>query len=105
VKVVRKKTRDGDEQIFEILQSRKDLAQWLREMDVKSGNKWYDEDTSISFYDTSGKFYHIEEGGVIPRFNVAKIRKLLSVGDATTVIYGKVSIVFNEKYGDWETEF
>jgi hypothetical protein len=109
MKTIEKLTRDGDTQIFEIIESRKELASWLRDSlwdNLYSQFKepvFYDPDTTIAYYDKTDKFYWIAEGEAVKRPNVANISKLVSTNGSTVVIYGNVSILYNEHYGDWET--
>lgn len=114
MKVVEKITRDGDTQIFEIIESRKELASWLRDELWESvysgyaadeGNTHKDGDTTISYYNKDGSFVFISEGDKVKRPNVSQIAKLIESNSGTTVIYGNVPIVYNEHYGDWETDF
>jgi len=101
MQIITKLANDGAEQRFVKLTTRKELKQFLKDFDFHSG-EWTDEDTTVSWYDQNGKFYHIESGERIPRHNKAKIKKLLEVGDWGCTFYGDVEVIFNENYGDWE---
>jgi hypothetical protein len=109
MKTIEKTTKDGDIQIFEIIETKKELKQWIRDTfwdslysEYKTGI-WEDGDSSVSFYNKDGKYHGYFEGDTVKRFNVANIEKLVSINSATTVIYGDVDIIYNEHYGDWET--
>ena len=111
MKVIEKITRDGDTQIFEIITSKKELREWLKMIlcdslysQYKTG-VWEDEDSSLSFYDKTGKYHGYYAGDSVKRFNVSNIKKLVNNNSGSTVIYGKVPIVYNEHYGDWEIVF
>jgi hypothetical protein len=110
MKTIEKITRDGDIQIFEIIESRKELAKHLRNILFENiyseyaDNKIFnDGDTTIGYYDKEGNFYWISEGEEVKRPNISKIEKYLEHNAGTTVIYGDIEITYNEHYGDWET--
>lgn len=110
MKTIEKTTRDGDIQIFEIITSRKELKSFLRDLffdsiysEYKTGI-WEDGDSSVDFYDKEGSYYGYREGDQVKRPNVANITKLVSVNSGSTVIYGDIEIIYNEHYGDWETD-
>jgi hypothetical protein len=116
MKTIEKITTDGDVQFFEIITSRKELNEFLHDhlneyIYSEYAKEWHpdkvfkDEDTTICYYDKAGKFACISAGEKVNRPNVSKIEKLLSTNGSTTVIYGDVSISFNERYGDWEVDF
>ena len=114
MRVIEKITEDGDIQGFEFIQSRKELATFLRDMLWESvyapyardkGNIHTDPDTSYFWYDVDGKFYSIHEGDKVARPNVARIKKFMQINSASVVIYGDVPIVKNEHYGDWDAQF
>ena len=111
MKTIEKTTEDGNIQIFEVIESRKELRKWIRDTfwdsiysEYKTGI-WEDNDSSVSVYDKDGKYYGFSYGDTVKKFNVSNIVKLVSVNSMTTVIYGDVPIVYNEKYGDWEEDF
>ncbi|TCL35670.1 hypothetical protein EV210_111136 [Anaerospora hongkongensis] len=109
MKIIEKITRDGDTQIFEIIESRKELSSWLRDAlwdNLYSQFKepvFYDPDTTIAYYDRADKFHWVAEGETVKRPNVANISKLVSTNGGSTVVYGDVPIIYNDHYGDWET--
>lgn len=116
MKTIEKIARDGDTQIFEIITSRKELAEFLHNelheyIYSEYAKDWHPDrvfdnpDTTICFYNKDGKFTWISEGETVNRPNLANIKKLLSTNGSTTVIYGDVPIIFNENYGDWEVDF
>lgn len=114
MKAIEKTNSYGDTQIFEILESRKELASYLRDAMWESvyssyaadeGNLHRDGDTTIAYYNKDGSFVFVSEGDKVKRPNVANIVKLVESNSATTVIYGNVPIVYNEHYGDWEINF
>ena len=116
MKTIEKLNADGDTQIFEIITSRKELADFfynvLHEYIYSEYAKdWHpdaifeDADTTICYYNKDGKYTWISEGDKVLRPNVANISKFLSTNGSTTVIYGDVPIVYNEHYGDWEVNF
>lgn len=116
MKTIEKVCRDGNTQIFEILTSRKELAEFLKDtlhewIYSEYAKDWHpdrvfdDVDTTVCFYDSDGKFTWIAEGEIVSRPNVSKIKRMMSTNGSTRVIYGDLEIVFNENYGDWEADF
>lgn len=68
MKTIEKTTRDGDTQIFEVIESRKELQSFLRDLfwdslysQYKTGI-WEDGDTSVDFYDKDGNYTGYREG-------------------------------------------
>jgi hypothetical protein len=116
MKTIEKVTRDGDTQIFEIITSRRELAEFLRNtlheyIYSEYAKDWHpdrifkDCDTTICYYDKDGKYKWISEGEKVNRPNIANIEKMMSTNGSTIVIYGNVPIIFNDHYGDWEVDF
>jgi len=110
MRIEERTTRDGDTQIFEIIENRRELRDWIRTTfcdslysEYRTGI-WEDADSSVYFYDKDGRFHGFNEGDEVRRFNVANIARMVSCNSATTVIYGDVRILQNEHYGDWETD-
>jgi hypothetical protein len=109
IKTVEKITRDGDIQIFEIITTRKDLREFLRDLlwdGVYSSEPlgiWNDCDSSLHYYDTNGLYHGFSEGDPVKRINHRTIDRLISDNGCTTVIFGDVQLIYNDRYGDWET--
>lgn len=109
MKTIQKFTDDGYQQIFEIIESKKELHSWIRDhfwdslySEYKT-NIYDDEDSSCCFWNKNGDCTCFFHGDKVKKFNISKITKLISTNSSTTVIYGNVSIIKNEKYGDYET--
>lgn len=113
MKTIEKITRDGDIQCFEIITSRKELASFMRDTlwdsvysEYADNHRiYFDDDTNTYYYDKEGRFFSISAGDTVKRPNIAKIEKLLQHNPGSTVIYGNVPIIYNERYGDWEADF
>lgn len=111
MEIIEKVTRDGDTQIFEIITSKKELRGWVRDMfwdslySMFKTGIWEDCDSSVNIYDKDGRYHGYYEGDEVKRFNIANIERMVSVNSYSTVIYGNVQIIYNEHYGDWETDF
>jgi ATP-dependent protease HslVU (ClpYQ) peptidase subunit len=116
MKVIEKITRDGDTQIFEVITSRKELAEFFRNelheyIYSEYAKDWHpdrvfeDENTTVCYYNKDGKFVWISEGETVSRPNIANIEKMMSTNGSTIVIYGNAPVVYNEHYGDWEVKF
>ena len=111
MKTIYKITSDGDTQIFEIITSRKELREWMRSTfwdslysQYKTGT-WDNEDETVDWIDKDGNYWGTELGDTVKRPNIANIKKMISSNDSTTVIYGDINIIYNERYGDWETDW
>lgn len=105
MKQIEKITRDGDIQYFEVLTSRKELAERLNDnWWAINDNQWTDEDTAIHWYLKDGTYGCLMEGWPVPKKPaIAQIAQYIESNAATTAIYGKgLSIMQNEHYGDWE---
>ena len=107
MKVIEKTTSDGDIQIFEIIESRKELRGWIRDAfwdslysQYRTGI-WEDGDSNVVFYDKDGKCHCFYEGDAVKRFNISNIDRLISGNDSTVVLYGNYTLEYNEHYGDW----
>ena len=111
MKTIEKITREGDTMIFEIIESRKELAGWMRDQlfdavysEYRTGT-WNDDDSSIDCQYKDGTFWGTDFGDSVKKPNISNIVKMISNNCSTTVIYGDIKIVQNEKYGDWEVEW
>ena len=110
MKTLEKTTRDGDTQIFEIIENREELKSEIKSIfwdslysEYKTG-VWADEDTSIVIVYKDGSIFGYSQGDEVKRLNISSVAKLAYINPSSTVIYGDVKILQNERYGDWETE-
>jgi hypothetical protein len=115
IKVIEKINKDGDTQTFEIITSRKELADFLHTqlhewIYSEYAKDWHpdsifdDTDTTICYYDKNNKFTWISEGETVKRPNISNITKLLSTNGSGTIIYGDIDIVYDEKDDYWRAE-
>ena len=107
---IEKLTRDGDIMYFQVIESRKELSSFMRDWlwdslysQFKTG-LWLDQDTSIDYQYKDNSWHGTEYGDRVERPNIANIIRMISMNSGDIVIYGDVKIVYNEHYGDWQTE-
>jgi hypothetical protein len=111
MKTIKKYTDDGDIQFFEIIESKKELASFLRDALWESLYSQYatgiydDEDMSTWWIYKDGSVQGAVTGERLRRPNVRNIVKLYQCNPSTTVLYGDIPIKYNEHYGDWEAVF
>jgi hypothetical protein len=109
MKTIEKTTSDGDKQIFEVIENRKELNSFLKnrlsDADYKSNGTWCDEDSSICLVMKDSKEISFHIGDKITSYNKANICSMIEANTATFTIYGDVQIIQDENYGDWRAEF
>jgi hypothetical protein len=96
-----KKIEKDNGQIFEIIESKKELKSFLIDTLSPFDKIWNDDDSSLSFYDVDGNCHSFAMGDKLEKINTSKIESLIEINDSTIVIYGNVEIVYNEHYEDW----
>ena len=107
MKQIKKNTRDGDTQYFEIITSREELTEILNyKWDNVINGEYTDEDTAVHWYLKDGSYGCLIAGLRVPKKPATrKIVRYIESNPATTVLYGKgLNIVQNGHYGDWEVE-
>ena len=80
MKTIKKITRDGDIQYFDIIESRKELKSWVKTL-------FYDS----KYCDSPSGIWEDEDAFVYSNCS-------------SEMVYGNVPIVYSEDYGDWRTE-
>jgi hypothetical protein len=106
MKKIEKTTTDNDTMTFEVIETKTELKSFLKDLlcYFDDNGLWIDEDNSLSFYDLDGNCHWFGLGEKFEKLNVysSKIVSMIEINDNTTIVYGDVEIVQNEKYGDWQ---
>ena len=108
MKNIEKITRDGDIQQFDIIENRKELRSWVRDIfwDSKYSEDatgvFEDEDSVVHYYDKSGNYHGFSAGDAIKGLRISQISRFVWCNSCSEMVYGNVPIVYNEEAGYWE---
>ncbi len=93
-----KTIRTANGQIFEILTSRKELGNYIN--DIADKRYVNSTDDCVYYWLTKDGLSHWDG---IP--NISQISIFVEDNGTTKVLYGKINIVYNEHYDDYDIEY
>lgn len=112
MKMIEKTTRDGDIQYFEIIETKAEIHEFLKDLLSDSLHKdwgtheFEDEDGFIYFYNKDGSSTYLSHGDEVKKMpDVYQMTKFMSGNGYTITVYGNCPIIYNEEDGYWDVDF